>query len=270
MVAIMRTHRSGSTTGPSFDVAVIAGVNFSFPEVSENITVETPFGVVRAYPFDVKGRNCVLIPRHADGQKHLPPHMVNYRAIIWAVMELGIERAISVNSVGTMQGHPIGSFVLPDDLVDMTRNRISTFHDNRTVHVDMTEPYCPQIRQSLKAALIKEDVGFADGIYVCTEGPRFETRAEIRMMSRFGDVVGMTGMPEVALAKELNLCYASICTVTNNACGMGAQKVTASEVVRTLQERQEILLGVLLDTIGNIPDQRSCNCRYAADTDACL
>ena len=266
----MRIHRSGYPAGSGFDVAVIGGVNFSFPEASEQITVKTPFGEVQAYPFKTKSKNCVIIPRHADGQNHLPPHMVNYRAIVWAVAELGIKRVISVNSVGTMQGHPIGSFFLPDDFVDLTRNRISTFHDNRTIHVDMTEPYCPQIRQSLKTTLIKEDIGFADGVYVCTEGPRFETRAEIRMMNRLGDVVGMTGVPEVVLAKELNLCYASICTVTNNACGMGAQKVTASEVVRTLKERQEILLDVLLGAIGDIPEHRNCNCRYAADTDACL
>lgn len=260
----------GDSEGQVFDVAVIGGVNFSIAEVAESITVETPFGVVRAYPFNARGKNAVLIPRHADGQKHLPPHMINYRAIVRAVTELGIERAISVNSVGTMHGHPIGSFVLPDDLVDLTRSRISTFHDERTVHVDMTEPYCPQIRQGLKKALIKGNIGFADGVYVCTEGPRFETRAEIRMMSRFGDIVGMTGMPEVALAKELNLCYASICTVTNNACGMGTEKVTASEVVRTLRERQEILSEILITAINNIPAQRSCNCMHATDTDACL
>jgi 5'-methylthioadenosine phosphorylase len=260
----------GDIEGQGFDVAVIGGVNFSIAEGSESITVETPFGVVRAYSFNARGKNAVLIPRHADGQKHLPPHMINYRAIVRAIMELGIERAISVNSVGTMHGHPIGSFVLPDDFIDMTHSRISTFHDERTVHVDMTEPYCPQLKQILKGALIKRDIGFADGVYVCTEGPRFETRAEIRMMSRFGDIVGMTGVPEVVLAKELNLCYASICTVTNNACGMSTEKVTASEVVRTLQERQEILSEILLSAIDNIPGQRSCNCGHATDTDACL
>ena len=267
----MRIHKAEEVQGSGFDIALIGGVNFSLPGVTGSIFVETPFGAVLAYLFDVCGRNGVMIPRHADGQKHLPPHMINYRALVWAVAELGIERVISVNSVGTMQGHPIGSFVLPDDVLDMTRSRKSTFHDERAIHVDMTEPYCPQLRECLRNTLVKKELGFTDGgVYVCTEGPRFETRAEIRMISKFGDVVGMTGMPELALARELNLCYASICTVTNNACGLGAEKITASEDVRTLWERQEKLLEVLLSVIENLPEKRECNCIYATDTDACL
>jgi 5'-methylthioadenosine phosphorylase len=267
----MRIRRAEEVQGSGFDIALIGGVNFSLPGVTGSIVVETPFGVVRAYPFDVHGRKGVMISRHADGQKHLPPHMINYRAIVWAVAELGIERVISVNSVGTMQGHPIGSFVLPDDVLDMTRSRESTFHNDRTIHVDMTEPYCPRLRECLRDTLVKKELGFADGgVYVCTEGPRFETRAEIRMLSNFGDVVGMTGMPELVLARELNLCYASICTVTNNACGLGDGKITASEVVRTLQERQEGLLEALLSVIERLPERRECNCMYATDIDACL
>ncbi|MCQ6963709.1 S-methyl-5'-thioinosine phosphorylase [Methanolobus chelungpuianus] len=263
--------RAEEVQGSCFDIALIGGVNFSLPGVTGSIVVETPFGVVRAYPFDVHGRRGVMIPRHADGQKHLPPHMINYRAIIWAVTELGIERVISVNSVGTMRGHPIGSFVLPDDILDMTRSRKSTFHDDMTVHVDMTDPYCPQLRNGLMNALVGRELGFSDGgVYVCTEGPRFESRAEIRMMSTFGDVVGMTGMPELVLARELNLCYASICTVTNNACGLGDGKITASEVVRTLREKQENLLEVLLSVVRSLPEKRECNCMHATDIDACL
>lgn len=265
----MRKHRTGNPGRPAPDIAMIGGVNSFLPEGSENILLETPFGNVNAHFCSTDGRSVVIVPRHADGTKHVPPHRINYRAIVMAIRQLGVERIISVNSVGTMKSHPIGSIVLTEDFIDLTRNRVSTFHDDRTVHVDMTEPYCPEIRQALGNVLKKKKIGFSEGVYVCTEGPRFETRAEIRMMSQFGDVVGMTGVPEVVLAKELNLCYASICTVTNDASGMGPGKVTASEVVDILQEKRELLFDVIIETIGNIPENRSCSCRHST-LDACL
>jgi len=162
-----------------------------------------------------------------------------------------------------MKNHPIGSFVLADDFLDLTKNRVSTFYDKKTVHVDVSEPYCPEIKDGLKASLKKVNIGFSEAVYVCTEGPRFESRAEIRMMSHFGDIVGMTGLPEVALAKELNLCYASICTVTNNACGFNDAKLTVSELLETLDDTQEKLFELLFDTISKIPEKRSCNCSMA-------
>ncbi|MDW7733519.1 MAG: MTAP family purine nucleoside phosphorylase [Methanolobus sp.] len=265
----MRTLKVGDSKGPTPDIAIIGGVNAFLPEGSDNFLLETPFGNVIAHFFTTDGRTVVIVPRHADGTKHVPPHRINYRAIVLAIRQLGVARIISINSVGTMKNHPIGSIVLAEDFLDLTKNRVSTFHDDRTVHVDMTEPYCPEIRQTLESVLKKRKIGFSEGIYVCTEGPRFETRAEIRMISQFGDVVGMTGVPEVVLAKELNLCYASICTVTNNACGIDDKKITASEVVDILQEKRELLFDVIIETIGNIPENRNCNCRHST-IDACL
>lgn len=256
--------------GAHYNIAVLGGVSFSFPHISGSITIDTPFGPVVANVFETSNGRSVMIQRHAEGQRHLPPHMINYRAMIWAVAKLGIGRVISVNSVGTMKGHPLGSFVLPDDFIDITKSRISTFYHEKTVHIDMTEPYCPQLRQGLKKVLAEKGLIFADGTYVCTEGPRFETRAEIRMMSNFGDIVGMTGVPEVVLAREMNLCYASICTVTNNACGLGAQKITASEVSEMVMENQTILTDVLITLIDGLDGSRSCNCMHATDEDARL
>lgn len=251
------------------DFAIIGGVKAFLPEGSESSLVETPYGNITAHYFIIDGKTVVIIPRHAEGTRHVPPHRINYRANVMAIKQLGVERIISINSVGTMKNHPIGSIVLAEDFIDFTRNRVSTFHDDRTVHVDMTEPYCPQIRQTLESVLKKRKIGFSEGVYACTEGPRFETRAEIRMMSQFGDIVGMTGVPEVVLAKELSLCYASVCIVTNNASGMDEKKITASEVVDILQEKKELLFDVILETIKQMPEKRNCNCRHSL-IDACL
>ncbi|WP_167848807.1 MTAP family purine nucleoside phosphorylase [Methanolobus halotolerans] len=254
---------------PAPDVAIIGGVNAFLPEGSESYLLETPFGSVAAHFFNTGDRNVLIVPRHTNNTKHVPPHKINYRAIVLAIRQLGAERVISVNSVGTMKNHPIGSIVLAEDFLDLTKNRISTFHDDRTVHVDMTEPYCPEIRQTLENVLKRRKIGFSEGVYACTEGPRFETKAEIRMMSQFSDVVGMTGVPEVILAKELNLCYASICIVTNNACGLDEKKITASEVVDILQEKRELLFDIIIETIGEIPAHCNCSCRDST-IDACL
>jgi 5'-methylthioadenosine phosphorylase len=254
---------------PKFDIAIIGGVNSFFPESLGNISVSTNYGNVGVSVYEIAGKNVAIIPRHTNGGSHVPPHMINYRANICAILKLGINRIISTNSVGTMKNHPIGSFVLADDFLDFTKNRVSTFYDNRTVHVDVTEAYCPEIKKGMKESLKKMNFGFSEAVYVCTEGPRFESRAEIRMMSQYGDIVGMTGLPEIVLAKELNLCYASICTVTNNACGLSDAKLTVSELLDTLENTQEKLFDVLSDTISKLPGIRSCNCSKAT-SDACI
>ncbi|NYT19982.1 MAG: MTAP family purine nucleoside phosphorylase [Methanosarcinales archaeon] len=245
------------------DAAVLGGVGFSsFIEGSAKI-VNTPYGDVGVYIIELNNKTIAIVPRHSGAAEHVPPHMINYRANIWAIKELGAEKIVATNSVGTMKGHNIGSFVIPDDFIDLTKSRISTFYDKNTVHVDMTEPYCPQISKCLMDTLEKKGLDYSRGTYVCTEGPRFETRAEIKMMSMIGDIVGMTGLPEVVLARELELCYASICTITNQACGLTDNKITADEVVDELGTTQDILLSVLTDVIDCIPETRECECMNA-------
>lgn len=250
------------------EVAVLGGVGFNSYQGFEKQSVNTPYGGVTAYLTNIRGKRVAVIPRHA-GENHIPPHRINYRANIWAVYSIGAKRVISTNSVGSMQGHPVGSFVVLNDFVDFTRNRPSTFYDDRTVHVDVSEPYCPEIRTALRSALDKQGLPYTEGIYACTEGPRFETRAEIRMMSQFADVVGMTGVPEVILAKELSLCYASLAIITNQACGMTTQKLTADEVTDVVGKAQDAIFEIISDTIGNIPKTQNCRCRFAKEG-ACL
>jgi 5'-methylthioadenosine phosphorylase len=251
-----------------FDIAVLGGVGFNSHKDFESMEVHTPYGEVTAYLTMIRGKEIAVIPRHS-GKNHIPPHRINYKANIWAVYSLGVKRVISTNSVGSMRGHPVGSFVVLDDFIDFTRSRPSTFYDNTTVHVDVSEPYCPEIRTALKGALEKEGLAYTEGIYACTEGPRFETRAEIRMMSQFADVVGMTGVPEVILAKELSLCYASLAIVTNQACGMTTQKLTADEVTEVVGKAEEAIFEIISDTIESLPKNRSCKCGFSKEG-ACL
>lgn len=250
------------------EIAVLGGVGFNLYRDFKIRAVQTPYGEVTAYCTTIRGKRIAVIPRHA-GKNHIPPHRINYRANIWAVHALEAKRIISTNSVGSMRGHPVGSFVVLDDFIDFTRNRPSTFYDDITMHVDVSEPYCPEIRTALRTALEKQGLSHTEGIYACTEGPRFETRAEIRMMSQFADLVGMTGVPEVTLAKELSLCYSSIAIVTNQACGMTTQKLTADEITEVVGKAQDAIFEIISDTIENIQETRNCRCRFAREG-ACL
>jgi 5'-methylthioadenosine phosphorylase len=246
------------------EIAVLGGVGFNLNENFEVQFVQTPYGEVVVHKTFIREKKIAVIPRHS-GKNHIPPHKINYRANIWAVYTLGAKRIISTNSVGSMRGHPVGSFVVLDDFVDFTRNRPLTFYDDITVHVDVSEPYCPEIRKALTGAIDKQGLSYTEGVYACTEGPRFETRAEIRMMSQFADVVGMTGVPEVNLAKELSLCYASLAVVTNQACGMTTQKLTAEEVTGVVGKAQDSISEIIADTIENIPEMRNCRCMFARE-----
>jgi 5'-methylthioadenosine phosphorylase len=255
------------------DAVVIGGVGFDPDDYDfRTIKVNTPYGIVKVKTGNVPHRSrrvkLALIQRHANdntssGAEHLPPHMLNYRANVWAAKSLGANRVIATNSVGTMRSHPAGSFLVANDFIDLTRSRVNTFYDNRTVHIDMTEPYCPEISTSLLSSLENNHMEPFRGVYVCTEGPRFETAAEIRMLGTFGDVVGMTGLPEVVLARELGLCYASLCIITNRACGLAGKKLTADEVLEMLEIKQETLRTILLDGIISLPARSNCGCKDA-------
>ncbi len=251
------------------DFVVIGGVGFDTEDFEfEDYEVNTSFGNVAIRTGSVVHHNKTLrlamIQRHSNNETlkkiHLPPHRLNYRAIIQAVKILGVRRVIAVNSVGTMGSHHPGSFLVPDDFIDLTRSRPNTFFDSETVHVDMTQPYCPEIREKLLNALSANHFKPYSGVYICTEGPRFETPAEIRMLSSFGDVVGMTGLPEVVLARELGLCYASLCIITNRAAGLSEKKLTADEVIEMLDDKQASLRSILLDTMVSLSSHVQCEC----------
>jgi 5'-methylthioadenosine phosphorylase len=245
------------------EAAVIGGVGFDIDGLADEI--ETDYGKVKVGFTRFKGHRAVFISRHGEG--HLPPHRVNYRAIISAAKKSGAERVISINTVGSMSYHPLGSIFLPFDFVEFTRSRPNTFFEEKAVHVDMSTPYCPELRSCLADAIRELGLTHYEGVYACAEGPHLESPAQIRMMRQFGDVVGMTGYPEVVLAKEAGLCYASLCIVTNPACGMAGGltlKISGiSELMKSSNETVREIISLAVQKKASEGSCTSCACRDA-------
>ncbi len=229
----------------------------------EATVVGTPYGVSPDIYFsELDGVVVAFLARH--GVNHaVPPHSINYRANITALKNLGVERIIALNAVGSLKTQIRPSdLVLVHDFIDFTKARSSTFFEGTPViHVDMTEPYCPQLRRIVSESARNQSVNlFQQGVYVCTEGPRFESAAEIRLFQQVGaDVVGMTGLPEVVLAREAEMCYCSICIVTNFAAGM-QNKLSSKEVYDSIAAAQGQLRQLLDEALKKIPEARECAC----------
>ena len=195
-------------------------------EVTRRLVMRTPYGEPSgALTFGrIREHEVIFLARH--GYAHtIPPHDVNYQANIWALASQNVSHIISVASVGGIRDDLVpGALVVPDQIIDYTHGRKSTFFDSRdkpVTHTDFTEPYCEELRQKcIKAAGLSGTPVIAGGVYAVTQGPRLETAAEINRMERDGaDMVGMTGMPEAILAREAGLCYAALAVVANYAAG---------------------------------------------------
>ena len=230
----------------AIDLAVIGGTGlYRFPglEDVERHAVDTPYG----HPSDavVVGRvgthRVAFLARH--GESHtIPPHRVNYRANLWALQHIGAHRVIGVNAVGGIRGD-MGPRVLavPDQIIDYTHGRLTSFSDvagAEVKHIDFSEPYSAGLRRQLLDAAARADIAVVDGgCYGATQGPRLETRAEIARLRRDGcDLVGMTGMPEAALARELELDYACLAVVANWAAGCGDEaEISLPEIFANLE-----------------------------------
>jgi 5'-methylthioadenosine phosphorylase len=236
--------------------------------ITEYAKITTPYGAPSdAYVIgDLSGSDIVFLPRHGL-EHHLPPHKINYKANIWGFKELEVERIISVGAVGGIGCYTKpGMIMITDQIVDMTSGRESTFYDgDEVVHVDFTEPFCPELRGSLFRAAENSGIELKkSGTYVCVNGPRLETKAEIKMFLNMGiDVVGMTTMPEAVLAREAELCFAGISVVTNYAAGIAEKRLTTAEVVGTMREAATCVGCLLLETFHLIPGERRCSCRDA-------
>lgn len=229
----------------------------------EKKVLETPYGPSPEMSlFKLHDKEVVFMSRHARGHAN-PPHMVNYRSNIWALKKMGVGRIMATNAVGSLdKSIKPGYLVVPHDFLDFTKMRKNTFYDDRTVHVDVTEPYCPQLRD----ILISSGQVIGEGVYVCTEGPRFETAAEVQMYRNLGGtVLGMTGLPEAVLARELEMCYTSICTVSNFAASISLDKLTIDEVFDVVGKKREVLIELISNSISKIPDNCSCICGNALD-----
>lgn len=213
-----------------------SGLERLFDE-AEWLTIDTPYGKVPFASSKISGLSVFFIPRH--GVKHeYPPHKVNYKANLYALKKLGVDKVIATSAVGSLLPNlKPGTLVIVDQFIDFTR-RSATFYDEHVVHVDMTNPYCRFMNKVLYEVGKGLDLNIVlGGTYVCTEGPRFETPAEINMFRILGaTVVGMTNVPEVVLAREIALHYSLVSIVTNYAAGM-QERVTQEEVVRVMNMR---------------------------------
>jgi len=251
------------------EIAIIGGTGqeklLSYPE---RIINGTPFGLASPiFIGEIDGKTVAFMPRH--GVHHgVPPHMVNYRANIYALHCTGVKRILATNAVGAInKGIKPCDLVVPHDLIDFTKSRQSTFYDNEPVtHVDVSQVFCPEIRSVLIKTGRRIGVRVVDrAVLVCTDGPRLETPAEIRMFGRMGcDVVGMTAMPEAVLARELEMCYVSVCIVTNMAAGM-QKRLTAEELMRVAKKTAPILQQLLRETVKHLPTKRQCPCAHGLE-----
>lgn len=224
-------------------VAIIGGTGLTRLnelEISRREVVYTPYGEPSG-PMthgELAGRKAVFLARHGYGHT-IPPHRVNYRANMWALKSIGVTRVVAVASVGGIRSdlNP-GRLAIPHQIVDYTTERASTYFDEqRVVHVDFTEPYDAELRRLLLAAAGRANLDVApDGVYGATQGPRLETAAEIDRFERDGcDMVGMTGMPEAVLARELEVPYASCAVVANWAAGRGPGGGIHAEIRENLE-----------------------------------
>jgi len=233
--------------------------------------IDTPFGKPSDSYFigEIDNRRIVFLPRHGS-HHNIPPHMINYRANIWGFKKLGVERIISISAVGGIKkGLKPGDIVILDQIIDMTKNRKFTFYDGKTgvIHIDFSEPYCPELRQILLRAGKRSRIPLKNGgTYIATEGPRLETAMEIKGFGMLGgEVVGMTGMPEASLARELEICYSGISVVANYAAGITKKKLTTTEVIEVMKASTEKIKRLLEETFTLLPEERKCPCRQALE-----
>lgn len=253
-------------------IAIIGGTGVYDPSILgdvKEVGVSTPYGMMNAVTGNYQGFDVVFMNRHGKGHS-VPPHMINYRANIWGLKELGVTKIMATAAVGSLNlDMAPGHFVFPDQYLEFTKARQCTFFDGGdmgVVHTDMTEPYCPHLRKGLtQAAAAIAHQAHDGGVYVCTEGPRFETPAEIKMYRHMGgDLVGMTSFPEVALAREVGMCYATIAMVTNYAAGVSPTHLTHEEVLEVMAENSATIKSLLLAAIPLIAGNGDCQCHGTA------
>ncbi len=268
--------------GNGLIIGVIGGSGFyHLLDEAELKIVETPFGASPPLSIGyIENTRVVFLPRHAqpgsDKITHaLPPHMINYKANIYALYKLKVNRIIATHSCGSVRKEiKPGSIVIPNQFIDMTKRRDSTFFNGElkpeaglirspsVFHVDVTKPFCSELNKIIYQTCIKFGVKPVNGgVYVCTEGPRFETPAEIKFFKKIGgDIVGMTLIPELVLARELGICYASISLVSNYAAGVIDRKITFNEVISEFEKKKDTLFKILRKAVSEIPDKIDCEC----------
>jgi 5'-methylthioadenosine phosphorylase len=254
------------------EIGIIGGSGlYSMPGLTEvrEVSISTPFGE----PSDafvlgtLEGRKVAFLARHGRGHRLLPTEL-NFRANIYSMKELGVERIVSVSAVGSLkEEHKPTDFVIPDQFIDRTFNRTATFFGEGIVaHVSFGDPICSEVACAIGRACGENGVvGKAGGTYVCMEGPQFSTKAESNLYRSWGaDVIGMTNLQEAKLAREAEICYATMAMVTDYDCWHpGHDSVTVEQVVRVLNTNSENAARVVKQAIARMPRERKCKCGSA-------
>jgi 5'-methylthioadenosine phosphorylase len=251
-------------------IGVIGGSGlYRFLDGAEAVEVETPYGSPsdRVAVAELAGHRVAFLARH--GSRHtLPPHRINYRANLWALHSLGVERVLAPCAVGSLRPeHAPGEVVICDQLVDRTQGRADTFFDGPEVaHLSAADPYCTELRPLAAAAAREAGLAVHEGgTVVVISGPRFSTRAESRLYAGAGwNVVNMTQYPEVVLARELGMCYVNLSLITDYDCGLEGRAevrpVTQEEVFAVFARNTERLRSALRALVASLPARRGCGC----------
>ncbi len=240
-------------------------------EAHEEVAVATPWGP----PSDslvagrLAGKPAAFLARHGRGHR-ISPSELNFRANIYAMKSLGVERIISLSAVGSLkEEHRPQDFVLPDQFLDQTRNRASTFFGEGLVaHISFAHPVCPQLAETVHQACLAAGVKVAKGgVYVCIEGPAFSTVAESNLYRSWGmDVIGMTNLQEAKLAREAEICYVTVAMVTDYDCWHPQHDaVTVAQIVSNLNKNSENAARVVAEAVARMPEKRECRCGSALE-----
>ncbi|AEV28118.1 purine nucleoside phosphorylase [Sphaerochaeta pleomorpha str. Grapes] len=250
--------------------AIIGGTGASsLPNSSGPHIIDTVYGSVETYTITIGNEEILFLPRHGSGHT-TPPHAINFRANCMALKQMGVTYVYALATSGSLDNEvKEGSIVIIEDFLDFTTNRVKTFFDGsdkKIAHTDMSDPYCNQLRKLFKQKAAQKQIPVADnGVYVCTDGPRFEGKSEIRMYKNLGGtIVGMTGIPEVFLAKELNICYSAIGLISNMACGITQENLAGIDHKTVVQKATKDALDIICDIFAdNQLDQNHCQCTEA-------
>jgi 5'-methylthioadenosine phosphorylase len=256
-------------------VGVLGGSGFySMIDNAQEIEIDTPYGKPsgKVALGEIDGIQVAFLPRH--GKKHeYPPHKIPYKANIWALHSLGVERIIGPCAAGSLQPHiKPGDFVISDQFINFTDGRTHTFYDGPiTTHISVADPYCQELREVAVNTTKKLGISVHNtGTIVIIEGSRFSTRAESKFFTSNGwEVIGMTQYPECTLARELGICYVNISLVTDYDVGLegkpGLKPVSSAEVVKVFKDNNDRVKNLILNMILKIPKSRSCSCNKALD-----
>jgi len=252
--------------------AIITGTGlYELPNMTleAHETINTPYGKVDYQLRKYKKIKVIFIARH--GLDHtIAPAKINYKANMFALNKLGVKRILATSVCGSLRKDwPPGTLLILDQFINLTGGRDDTFYpmDGKLAHIDLTEPYCPTLKKQLSDCAKASNIDIIPhGTYACTNGPRFESAAEIKMIKHLeGELVGHTNYPECVLARELSICYSSIAFVSNLAAGISPSKLTAQEVTENVSQSVKKIEKIILSLLEQYPFPIECSCHHALD-----